>query len=193
MNDLKLIKAIDQKAEKICKHVDLEDESKSLLKPGVSLSDFMQTLLHQHALRDVIRVISQSLPPREAVYWATLCVRDVIGEKPKPEDAHAVKAAEQWLFKPDEPNRQLNHQIAEKLEHATASAWVSMAIFWSGGSITPPGEAKVEPPEGLYGKAVTGAVLLASAHEDPKQNQNLQQRFIKRGIHIIQGGKGDNV
>jgi len=193
MNDLNLVKATNQKAEIICKNVDLEKNSVPLLKTGESLSEFIQTLLQHQALKDVIGVIAQALPPREAVYWACLCVKDVLDEKDNPEDARAIKAAEQWLIQPDENNRYLNNQIAEKLEYATAAAWVCNAVFWSGGSITPKGEAKVEPPEGIFGKAVCGAINLACAHEDEKQTHTNQQRSIKRGVNIAQGGKGDIV
>jgi len=193
MNELNLVKAKSQSAEVICKNVDLEKDSLPLLKPGETLSGFIQSLLKVHALKDVIGVIAQTLPPREAVYWASLCVRDVLDEKANPDDANAIRAAEQWMVNPNEDDRYLNLQMAEKLEYATAASWVANGVFWSGGSITPRGQAKVEAPEGIFGKAITGAVLLASANEDEKQTQNLQQRFIKRGINITQGGKGDNV
>lgn len=193
MSELNLIKATNQNAEVICKNVDLEKNALPLLTAGETLSGFIQKLLQVHALKDVIGVISQALPPREAVYWACLCVRDVLDEKKNPDDGLAIRAAEQWLVKPNEDDRYLNLLMAEKLEYATAAAWVSNAVFWSGGSITPKGEAKVEAPEGIFGKAICGAISLASAHEDEKKMQTLQQRFIKRGINISQGGKGDNV
>ena len=193
MNELNLVKATSQNAEIICKNVDLEKDSLPLLKPGETLSEFIQGLLQVHALKDVLGVISQALPPREAVFWACLCVRDTLDEKKNPDDEHAMRAAEQWLVKPNEDDRYLNLQMAEKLEYATAAAWVANAVFWSGGSITPKGQAKVEAPEGIFGKAISGALMLASVDEDPKKSQNLQQRFIKRGVNIAQGGKGDNV
>ena len=193
MNELNLIKATNQNAEIICKNVDLEKDSLPLLKPGETLSGFIQGLLQVYSLKDVIGVISQALPPREAVYWACLCVRDVLDEKESPDDVHAIKAAEQWLVNPNEDNRYLNLQMAEQLEYATAAAWVANAVFWSGGSITPRDQAKVEAPEGIFGKAICGAIMLASADEDPKKANGLQQRFVKRGINITQGGKGDNV
>ena len=193
MNDLNLVKASSQNAEVICKNVDLEKDSQPLLKPGETLSGFIQELLKAFAFKDVIGVIAQALPPREAVYWACLCVRDVLDEKANPDDVLAIKAAEQWMINPNENDRYLNLQMAEKLEHATAAAWVANSVFWSGGSITPKGQAKVEPPEGIFGKSICGAVMLASATEDEKKTQNLQQRFIKRGVNIAQGGKGDNV
>ncbi|MDH3325970.1 MAG: hypothetical protein OEM38_04550 [Gammaproteobacteria bacterium] len=193
MNKLNLVKTKSQSAEKICKYVDLEKTTLPLLKSEQSLSDFIQSLLQNHALKDAIGVIAQALPAREAVYWASLCVKDILGDKPNLDDANALRAADQWMVKPNEDDRYLNLHMAEKLEYATAASWVANAVFWSGGSITPKGEAKVEAPDGVFGKAVTGAILLASAHEDPKQTQNLYQRFIKRGINIAQGGKGDNV
>ena len=193
MNELNLVKAKSQNAEVICKNVDLEKDSLPLVKPGETLSGVIQGLLQVHAFKDVIGVIAQSLPAREAVYWASLCVKDVLGDKPDTDDSNAIRAAEQWMIKPNEDDRYLSLQMAEKLEYATAASWVANAVFWSGGSITPRGDAKVEAPDGIFGKAITGAVMLASVDEDPKKVQNLQQRFIKRGINIAQGGKGDNV
>jgi len=193
MTELNLVKATSQNAGDICKNADLDKASKSLLQDGQSVSDFIQLLLQKHALRDVINILSQALPTREAVYWACLCVRDVLAEKPDPEEAYAIKAAEQWVAKPNEKDRYLNNTIAEKMEYATAAAWVSNAVFWSGGSITTEKEAKVEPPEGVFGKAISGAINLATADQDESKMIERQKRFVKRGINIAQGGKGDNV
>jgi len=191
--DLNLIKAKDQRAMFICKHVDLEETSKTLLTADQTVSAFIQTLQQNAALKDIIGVIAQALPVREAVYWACLCVRDSFVDNPPADDLLAIKAAEQWVYQPDEDNRRLNEKLAEKLEHATAAAWVANAVYWSGGSITPKDEAKVEPPDGVFGKAISGAVNLASAHEEIKKMQALQNRFIERGISIAQGGKGEIV
>jgi len=190
-NELNLVKVNDQNAAVVCKNADLEDQSKLLLGNKPSLSDYIQSLLANSALKDVINVIAHALPAREAVYWACLCVRDVIDQESNSDDLKAIKAAEQWVYQPNDNDRYLNHELAENLEYSTAAAWVSNAVFWSGGSITPKKEAKVEPPDGVFGKAISGAINLASASEDPKKVDQLQKQFIKRGINIAQGGKGE--
>jgi len=190
-HELNFVKIKQQSIEQTCKYADLEKTSQTLLTPDQSISQLINKFIERSAFKDVISVIAHALPPREAVYWACLCVRDVLDQNTMSEDLRAIKAAEQWVIKQSESDRMLNHQIAEDLDYTTASAWVSNAVFWSGGNISTDKNAKVEPPEGIFGKAISGAINLASATEDGKKTEQIKKQFIKRGINIAQGGKGD--
>lgn len=193
MNQLTMKKITKTNASEVSKHADLEKSTLSLLTPELSTEEFVRLLLEKKLYKEVINILAQALPPREAVYWASLCAKDQLEKTPSEEDEKAIKAAERWMYKPNDEDRYINQTFAEKLEYSTSAAWVSNAIFWSGGSILPPNEPKVEPAEGLFGKAISGAVKLASVDDDPVKMEKLQKKFVARGIDVAQGGKGDKL
>ena len=185
-------KAAVEKAKPACAFFDASDEAKKLLDDDPSSTLFFNRLMDEKLYMDAIRFLALILRKRESVWWACLCVRDVMTDKVSHEDKRALLSAEEWVLKPTEENRQKASQAAEVTKFETAAGWAAMGAFWSGGSMTPPGTPEVPPQEDFTGRAVGGSVLMSAAFqfEDEKQLNERYKLFLERGKEIANGGSG---
>ena len=131
------------------------------------------------------------LPKREAVWWACLAAKRGLGDKATPDLQAALQAAEQWAISPSEDNRRLAKGWSEKTGQKSAASWAATAALWTGGSMAKPGEPEIPVPPFLYAHAVAGAVCLAAFEVDPEQPINQFKRFIRQGLDLAAGGRGD--
>ena len=92
----------------------LDPEPLALLQPADSPRQFLNRLIeHEHFL-PAITLLAASLPIREAIWWACLCIREH-GDPPTPLAADALLSAERWTADPSEENRRLAQTAAEAL------------------------------------------------------------------------------
>ena len=139
---------------------------------------------------EAARVLAHALPKREAVWWACLCARDRLPPEPSPVILAALKAAEDWVYKPTEENRRAAMAKAEAAQFDTPSSWAAVGAFWSGGSMSPEGNPVVPPGEHLTGLAVAGSIMLAAAQTEPQHATERYQQFLAYGANIARGGRG---
>jgi hypothetical protein len=101
------------------------------------------------------------------VTWAARVVRDL---KPPQNaagvEADALKAALLWVQDPSDSRRRAAFDAANRINRPTAERLAALAVFFSGGSITPPDAPQVQAPKEMAGRFAAGAVLLASAESD---------------------------
>jgi hypothetical protein len=173
---------------------ELGAEAQALVPSATGPEGYVSALLDAGLLQDAVRFLAYSLRPREAVWWACLAARAYIdaGHPTEPPDTEALAAAEAWVFKPDEDNRRAAYDRAMATQFQTPAAWAAMASFWSGGSIAPANLPTVPPPSNVMGRAVWGAVIIASVI-NPKSPEDMESRhraFLTQGIDIAQGGNG---
>lgn len=185
-----LNKVLIPKAALICEDIDLEQAARDCLAANPEPVVFLQILIGQQWYPDAIRFLARALPKREAVWWACLSARSVMGEKPEPSFLQALEAAEAWVYKPSEPHRRLAYKAAQNAAFKNAAAWAAMAAFWSEGSIAPEDAPAVPPADNLTAKAVAGAVMLAIVQDHPEKANDKYLFFIEQGIDIANGGNG---
>lgn len=173
---------------------ELGPDAQALVPAATGPEGFVATLIDAGLLQDAVRFLAYSLRPREGVWWACLAARAYIdaGNPIDPPDTDALTAAEAWVFKPDEDNRRAAYDRAMATGFQTPASWAAMASFWSGGSIAPANLPAVPPPPNALGRAIWGAVILASV-VNPKSPQDMEDRhraFLTQGIDIARGGNG---
>ena len=140
---------------------------------------------------EAARLASHALPKREAVWWACMCADSVPGARPADADVAARLAAEAWVREPgDDGRRRAAWDAALMTDFKSPEAWAAVGAFWSGGSMSPPGQPVVPPGEHLTGVAVSGAVTLASVRGHPERAGDRLQRFIGAAKDIAAGGAG---
>lgn len=161
-----------------------------MLRPDLSTGDFLEALIRGGMWTDAVRFLAHALPRREAVWWACSCARLTLPASAAPEVGAALQAAEAWVFQPTEENRRAAMQKAEAAGLDTPAAWSAVSVFWSGGSMAPPGSPPVQPAERLCATAVTSTVLLAAVQTEPELADQKYRRFLEAGVDIAQGGSG---
>ncbi|GAB3105704.1 hypothetical protein G8770_08665 [Aestuariicella hydrocarbonica] len=182
------IKAIN--AGELIAHFELDNKAAEILHPELNPQGGVSVLVDSECYYDAIKLLAHGLPKREAVWWACLVSRQVQTPETDQNNIDALVAAEAWARKPSEENRLRCTLLAEKTKYETPASWAATAASWSTGSLAPPGEPEIQPPEYLYAHAVAGSITLAGSllnTDDP--GESLRQ-FIKQGINLAEGGKG---
>ena len=167
-----LKKFTSELAINICEHFKLSEDAKHLIDAKLQATEFLQRLIDKNFYHDAVQFLAHGLPKREAIWWAYLCAEQTeLSDKKTDNDIlEALKITKAWIYEPQETTRRLAEKAAEKLTFKTAASWIAMAVFWSGGSITPLNQPAVEPNKFLSAKAVSGAVMLAVVAKNPEKN-----------------------
>jgi hypothetical protein len=77
---------------------------------------------------------------------------------------------------------------AQETGYQSPASWAAIAAFWSGGSMAPPEAPAVAPPQHLIGRAVWGAVMIATG--TPPETEKRQRQLLNQGVDIARGGNG---
>ena len=182
----KLLDMAGMSATDGCKRFPPSDEALLLLKDGVLLVPFLNTLAKEKLFADAVQLLAHALPKREAVWWACRCARSIADTNRGKELFAALKAAEEWVANPTEEKRRVCETAAEATQYRSAAGLAALAAFFSGGSLAPTGVAAVEPGPLLTAKAVANAVQLA-ALGDPLQTEDRYLRFLSEGVRVVEG------
>ena len=176
-------------SQEICAQFPLSPEAQSHLTPQIAPLAFLDALTSHKLYADAMQFLARALPKREAVWWSATCTRDLKLDDMQPELAGAVQAAETWVYKPTDENRRSAEKAANAIKASHPARWTAMAAFWSGGSLAPPDAPEVKPAEDFTAKAVAGAVMMAAVL-DPLETEGRNQRFVRYGRDIANGGTG---
>jgi hypothetical protein len=144
---------------------------------------FLRSLASGPTPNDAIGFCAYLLPRREAVWWASRCVRSLIGT-PTEDDEVALRAAEDWVREPEEPRRRAALEIGLNGSRRAASTWVALAAGWSGGSIIVSESGGPPAPPYLTAKAARNALMLALIGKPHKAAQISQ--CVERGVEIAE-------
>lgn len=187
-----LIKVEAKKASELLSHFELSDEGAECAdKATLPPADFIQLLLDKKLYFDAVKFLAHALPQRESIWWSCLAAKQTINGDTSAADQAALNAAEQWAIKPSEETRQLAKHWSEKTKQKSAASWAATAAFWSGGSMAKPGEPDIPPPPYLYAHAVSGAISMAAFALNPENAAQSFQSFIRQGLDLAAGGRGE--
>lgn len=132
------------------------------LPPAIA---FAQVRAVQPAL--AARFMAHALPRIDAARWLAACL--ALDERPAaPAQAAADKAVRRWVANPSDEARRLAYAAGEAAGFTTVQGLACLAIFLSGGSITPPEQAvPVNPAPGTFGQVAGSVVVLAAYARGP--------------------------
>ena len=187
------VKLVSTAVSDIAALCELTEPAKELVPRAQSPEAYLDSLTKAGLMSDAIRWLAQGLRPRESVWWACLAARAFVewGNKLPEPDLAALTAAETWVFKPEEENRRAAMAKAQETGYQSPASWAAIAAFWSGGSMAPPDVPAVPPPQHLIGRAVWGAIMIASTSAvPPDQAEQRQRRLLSQGYDIARGGNG---
>ncbi|OED39517.1 hypothetical protein AB833_15095 [Chromatiales bacterium (ex Bugula neritina AB1)] len=186
-NDLELKKVTALSAESVCLDIDISVQANALLHKGLSPSDYFVILLESDLTYDAVRFLARGLPRREAVWWSFLSAERYYKKVSGNRVDCALNLIEQWVYQPDEDKRYQAYYYAEELENDGPGYWAAMAVFWSGGSMTPLNSTPIATPDYLCSQAVAGAVMLAGLDKSGNGSNSEYAYIIKQGLAIANG------
>ena len=133
---------------------------------------------------DAIAFCAYLLPRREAVWWASQCVRALIGE-PTETDETALNAAEEWVREPEDAKRRRALEIGLAANQRAASTWVALAAGWSGGPMIISDYTAPSAPPQLTAQAAFTAIEIALGGRTDRAGEIA--RCVERGVRITEG------
>jgi hypothetical protein len=108
------------------------------------------------------RFLAQALPVREAVWWAVQAVESTLPPDETPERLAALAAARAWVAEPTEAHRRAAWDAAQASEFDNPLGLTALAVFLSGGSLSPEGLPAVPPAAHLAAETAANAMTVAS-------------------------------
>lgn len=145
---------------------------------GEAPGPFAQRLLESGDDNDCLTFLAYALPKRLSVWWAVNCLRSEDGLLAA-EDASIIEAVEGWIAEPSDVSRRKAMELAEAGGMDTAAAWAAVSAFWSHGSMGPKEQPPVPAGDELAGKALSGAVILASVSQSPQNAPKRRTEFVE--------------
>ena len=133
---------------------------------------------------DLMRLLSVALPEREAVWWACIAARDIVGEEATP----CLKAAEAWVFEPNDKNRGNVQTALDVADMDDDTALAATAALYAPGNMGPGEMAEhPAPPAAVSACAFGMNMTTLGVVEDPLLHL---QWLIDRAVDIARGGNG---
>jgi hypothetical protein len=113
--------------------------------------------------------MAQCLPRLDAVRWLHECLARTPPPPPGSNRADLRSAISAWLIDPSDKRRRIVYEHAELDGFESPESMSGLAVFCSGGGLGPAHlDQATQPPPGMFGKAVAGAVLFAAHSRGPE-------------------------
>lgn len=180
-----LVKA--KTAVEVCSRYEPDEIVLDLVTAEQTPFQLLDLLMEKQLYADACRFLAQCLPKREAVWWAWQCARQAPPGKKPAQEAAALQLVERWIHQPNEANRRPAQAAAEAAKLGSPAGAVALAVYFSGGSLTPPDQVPVPPPEHVTGVSAATAVILSAVLGDPAQTEERYRRFLALGIEVANG------
>ena len=175
-------------AAEAAKTAPLEQPARDLLRPEHSPRQYIDTLDRAGHLPDAARFLAFALPRREAVWWATQCVRQVPALTADEKAAAALAAAEAWAANPTDDNRRQAFAAAEAAGFDKPASCAALAAFLTEGSMAPAHLQPVPAPSHAGPAAAATAVVLAALTTEPEKGDEKFRKFLALGYEVGTGG-----
>lgn len=174
-------------AAEIAKPLELSEAAMKLIAPGLPVRAFFEALAAKPELvEDALKFLAAALPKREAVWWGFCCLKDSL-KPPLPEaGVKAMADVEKWVRNPTEPNRRAALAASDAAGRNTGPGCLAAAAAYSGGSLTPPRQAVVKPPEHLSAIFLNAALTVAAVTDAPNTAAH-RVKFLALGQQVAAG------
>lgn len=146
---------------------------------------FVKALVDGKTPEDAIGFCAYLLPRREAVWWASQCIRASSGELGKG-NAQLLAVADAWVKDPEEQNRRAALEAGMAAGKSDPAAWAALAAGWSGGSMVSEPNQPVPPPDYLTAQAVRAAILTALAAVAPNDRSDSLRKYVHTVLKLIE-------
>jgi hypothetical protein len=159
----------------------LSPQDAPLLQEANTPAELLALLQERALLLPAITLLSYALPEREAVWWASMCVRHMADAASPPEQRRALDAAEAWVWHPGVNTSRDCAAAAKEAGYVSAAAFVARAAF----------AARLSDQRSLRaGRRVETAVQRAATWDGTEHVRERLRRFIASARDINAGGAG---
>jgi len=182
-----LSKVSAKTAAEVCSRYKLTDAARKRLQDGLTPRQFVELLLQAHGYEDAFDFLAYALPRREAIWWACLTLRHILGPDLPPLEQAALKAVVEWVLQPDEAKRRAAQAAGEAIDFKKPVGFAAMAVYGSSGSLGPPTFPEVTPPKYMTAQAVSASITLVSAKGESATLLARKRELVELGMTIADG------
>lgn len=156
------------------------------LEGTLPLPAALEQLVEKRAMTEYLNVMAHALPPREGVWLACLSVADM--HAPDAAPTAALKAAQDWVYKPNKNTRDAVEKAIKAAEMDDPTVLAADAAFHA---IVPGLEEEVKSPPAAA-PAMVFAAALQSLFRNEKEDAILANwnQLVARSLNIAAGGNG---
>lgn len=149
------------------------EEAHALYQLGDSVGCLLGKLEQAGHWPEALKLLAHALPRPVAIAWALQCAGH--GTEMTPAEQAALAAAVAWQQAPDEHKRRSCFAAAQEAGLGSAAGCSALAVFWSGGSISPPDAPPIEPAAHLCAHAAACAVQMSGVKLAQLAEQHYRQ------------------
>lgn len=179
-----MVEEHEETAAEIGRRYDPGAEAEVLLATERSPDSYVAALVAKKLYADAVEFLAYWLPKREGAWWGCQCAWHVYRPQPPAEAAAALQAVVRWVLEPTEERRRAAGTAGASAGADTAAGCLTLAAFYSDGSMAPPGLPDVPAPHFLANTALVGALQLAAHHGPPARIQDNYRQFVSLGLDV---------
>src|SRR5690349_21339816 len=132
--------------KEIANAANLSPAGYSLLREDSTDTTFLDNLERDSLNEDAVRFLAMKLSPADGIKWALQCARELQPAEKLDRQRETLDAADKWVQAPSDTTRWDTKNTSERVKAEAPANLVALAVYMSGGSITPPGSPSTEPP-----------------------------------------------
>ena len=152
-----------------------------LVREESTPSSYLEDLEKKELYQDAIRFLAFKLPTDAGIKWASSCLKELRNPQDKDKKDEPLDAADQWVKAPGDPTRWAAKEASDKTSKNGPSNLLAMAVFMSGGSLSPPGAPMTPPPKYAAQKLIAGTVLVVVVSFELQKAAERYKRALKLG------------
>ena len=160
----------------------------ALLEDTSTPSSYLDSLEKRELYQDAVRFLAHKLPPDAGVKWGIGCLRELQAPDRKDQKDPPLEASEAWIKAQNDTTRFAAKEAADNATNTGASSLVAMAVYMSGGSLTPAGAPEVLPPPYSAQRMVAGSVIVTVVSHEPQHANDRYKRALAMGKELDQPG-----
>ncbi len=156
-------------------------------EPSMHCLDYLRRLRLGTTPEEAVTFMGYALLPRHAVWWGHECLKavpDLLTEQ----DKAMLELVVAWVAEQDDDSRHAALEAGQAAEVNGPGVWLTLAIGWSGGSISGPGLPPVAPPIGVMGLAMNVCLQSALARVPQDKRRRMLDHYIGMAEVLAKSG-----
>jgi hypothetical protein len=179
-----------ERASDIIDAEDLDADSMELLNAEMRPESYIGELSAAKKWPDAVKVMARALPPREAVWWACVCARQMKELSSDTSQIASLEAAEKWVRKPTDENRREAFRLAQESASQSAGSLSALAVAFNEGKLPVADNQNFNLESSVFPQIVNAVVIIAASERQGEHFNEQLQCFLASGKDIACGGNG---
>lgn len=167
----------------------LSDDAKDLLSDEVSPSRYVELLESEKLYKDAVKFLAYGLPPLISIRWGCRCCRELLTKDQIEKTKASLEADESWAESPSDEARRAARSVAEADGINSPADLLGMAIFFSGGSVTPPNTPEAPPPPYVAQKMTAGSIQLSVVANTPEKAEDRYKKALQISRDVVKASR----